>query len=60
MLDILKSLVPSLAPKKILVDFEKACFGEVRSAFPSAEVKGYYFHLYQSLIRKINNVGLKN
>lgn len=35
-----------------------ADFG-IRIAFPDAEVKGCYFHLYQSLIRKINSVGLK-
>ena len=42
----------------MFVDFEKACMNAVNIAFPDVEVKGCYFHLCQSLIRKIN-VGLK-
>ena len=30
-----------------MIDFEKACISAVNIAFPSAEVKGYYFHLCQ-------------
>ena len=59
MFDIMKSLLPNLAPQKVLVDFEKACMNAVRIAFPNAEVKGCYFHLCQSLVRKVNSVGLK-
>ena len=59
MFEIMKLLVPNLVPQKVLVDFEKACMNAVRIAFPHAEVKGCYFHLCQSLIRKISNVGLK-
>ncbi|XP_053148756.1 uncharacterized protein LOC128343547 isoform X2 [Hemicordylus capensis] len=59
MFEIMKLLIPNLAPQRVLVDFEKACMNAVRIVFPHAEVKGCYFHLCQSLIRKINNVGLK-
>ncbi|GLV31394.1 hypothetical protein CBL_10773 [Carabus blaptoides fortunei] len=59
MFEILKILIPNLAPQKVLVDFEKACMSAVRIAFPHAVVKGCYFHLNQSVIRKINSVGLK-
>jgi hypothetical protein len=59
MFEIMKLLIPNLAPLKVLVDFEKACMNAVRIAFPHAEVKGCYFHLCQSLVRKINSVGLK-
>jgi hypothetical protein len=43
MFEIMKLLVPNLAPQKVLVDFEKACMNAVRIAFPHAEVKGCYF-----------------
>lgn len=59
MFEILKYLLPNLAPQKMLIDFEKACISAVNIAFPNAEVKGCYFHLCQSLIRKVNSVGLK-
>jgi len=59
MFDILKELVPDMMPQKILLDFEKACMSAAQIAFPQAEIKGCYFHLSQSILRKINNVGLK-
>lgn len=59
MLTILKQLVPNIMPQKILLDFEKACMSAAQIAFTQAEVKGCYFHLCQSVIRKINSVGLK-
>ena len=60
MCQILKQLLPNLTPQKVLVDFEKVCISAVHSNFPNAEVKGCYFHLCQSLIRKICSVGLKS
>ena len=59
MFEILKFLLPSLAPQKVFVDFEKACVSAVNIAFPNAEVKGCYFHLCQNLIRKVDSVGMK-
>lgn len=59
MFEILKHLLPSLAPQNVFVDFEKACIGAVNIAFPKAEVKGCYFHLCQSLVRKVDDVGLR-
>ena len=59
MFEILKSLLPDLGPTQIFVDFEKAAINAARIAFPQAEIKGCYFHLSQSVIRKINAVGLK-
>jgi hypothetical protein len=59
MFEILKELLPNLSPRKVLVDFEKACMSAALIAFPQTDVKGCHFHLCQSLIRKINSVGLK-
>ena len=59
MLQILKSIVPSLNPQKVLVDFEKACMNAIHLEFPDTEIKGCYFHLCQSVIRKANSLGLK-
>lgn len=43
----------------ILLDFEKACMSAAQIAFPQTDLKGCYFHLCQSVVRKINSVGLK-
>lgn len=59
MFQIMLMLIPSLAPDIILLDFEMAAINAARNAFPQAEVKGCYFHLCQSILRKIGNVGLK-
>lgn len=59
MFEILKSLIPNFTPAKILVDFEKACINAAAMSFPGVTIKGCYFHLTQSLIRKINSEGLK-
>ena len=55
----LKRLVPLAAPRKILVDFERAPMNAFGEAFPDAVVTGCYFHLNQSVVRKKDEVGLK-
>lgn len=55
----LKTLIPRAAPRKILVDFERASMNAFHDAFPLATVTGCYFHLTQSVLRKVNEVGLK-
>lgn len=60
MFTILKELVPDVMPQHIMLDFEKACMTAAQMAFPQANVRGCYFHLCQSLVRKINIVGLKS
>src|ERR1051325_1749094 len=56
----LKKLIPLAAPQSILVDFEKAAINSFSTAFPSASVRGCYFHLCQSVVRKVNEVGIKS
>ena len=58
MFDILKMLVPDLNPTQILLDFEKASIKAAITSFPQADIKDCYFHLCQSLLRKVNSVGL--
>jgi hypothetical protein len=43
----------------VLLDFERAAINAFSAAYPTAVVTGCYFHLCQSLIRKVNEVGLK-
>lgn len=52
-------LIPMSAPTVILTDFEAAAMGAFRNAFPNARITGCYFHLAQSVLRKVNEVGLK-
>ena len=42
-----------------MLDFEKASMKAATTSFPQANIKGCYFHLCQSLLRKVNSVGLK-
>src|SRR6218665_1033963 len=59
MLMAIKELVPVANPTNVLVDFESASIGAFRNAFPNARVSGCYFHLSQSILRKVNEVGMK-
>ena len=46
-------------PSRILLDFESAAINAFRPAFPSATATGCYFHLTQSIMRKVNEIGMK-
>ncbi|KII61414.1 hypothetical protein RF11_12829 [Thelohanellus kitauei] len=52
-------LVPTCTPWIILTDFETAAMSSFREAFPSATISGCYFHLCQSVLRKVNELGMK-
>lgn len=58
-LDQLLIIIPTAAPTVILTDFESAAMGAFRARFPNARISGCYFHLAQSILRKVNEVGLK-
>lgn len=55
----LKNLIPMANPDRILVDFEIAAMNAFRDAFPNAVVAGCYFHLTQSVTRKVQEIGMK-
>lgn len=59
MLVALRDLVPAANPATVLVDFEVATIGAFKAAYPNAHVSGCYFHLSQSVIRKVNEIGMK-
>jgi len=59
MLMAIKELVPVANPTNVLVDVEPASIGAFRNAFPNVRVSGCYFHLWQSILRKVNEVGMK-
>uniref|UniRef100_H3ACD2 MULE transposase domain-containing protein n=1 Tax=Latimeria chalumnae TaxID=7897 RepID=H3ACD2_LATCH len=57
LLQVLTHLVPAASPKQI--DFESAAMSAFRKAFPDATLRGCYFHLCQSVIRKVQEIGMK-
>ena len=59
MLQILHDIIPAADPIKITVDFEMAAMNAFRAKFPHADVTGCFFHLSQSVIRKVSELGLK-
>jgi hypothetical protein len=50
----------NLSPPIIITDFEQAVINAVQSEFPDSIHKGCFFHLCQSLWRKIQSEGLAN
>lgn len=59
LLQEIKRLIPTANPKKVLVDFETATMSAFGASFPAATITGCYFHLCQSIIRKVNGLGIK-
>ena len=58
-LQALIDLAPNCRPEKILLDFEQAALQSFQKTFPEAHLSGCFFHLSQSYMRKINELGLK-
>jgi len=46
------------SPEGILLGFESAAINAFRSALPNATVAGCYFHFTQSVMRKVNEIGM--
>ena len=59
-MDEIKRLIPLANPEKILLDFEKAATNEFTAAYPIARILGCYFHLTQSILRKVSDIGMKS
>lgn len=59
MISILNIIIPNANPARILVDFEQAPINAFRLQYPNANMSGCFFHLSQSVIRKLSECGLK-
>ena len=59
-LDEIKRLIPLANPEKILLDFEKAAINAFTAAYPNTRILGCYFHLTQSILRKVSDIGMKS
>ena len=58
-LQALIDLAPNCRPEKNLLDFEQAALQSFQKKFSEAHLSGCFFHLSQSNMRKINELGLK-
>ena len=56
---IIQQLCPGSNPQFLLVDFEKAAINTFAEVWPRANIKGCFFHLSQSVYRKVQDLGLK-
>lgn len=54
-----KFRIARFGPQEIMTDFEKGIINASSTAFPDTHVKCCFFHLKQSLYRKIQEVGLQ-
>ncbi|CAF4499658.1 unnamed protein product [Rotaria socialis] len=48
------------SPRAVMLDFKQASFGAFQAAFPNASLSGCYFHLRQSIHRKLQELGHQN
>lgn len=56
---LIKLYAPNLNPRFCIIDFELTAKAAIISAFPHVEVRGCFFHLCQSIWRKIQDLGLR-
>ena len=49
-----------LKPRNVSTDFERAAITAFNNVFPGVMVTGCHFHLGQSVLRKVNQLGLKS
>jgi hypothetical protein len=57
--DAVKGMIPIAAPGRILLEFQNASMGAFRSLLPTATAMGRYFHLTQSVVGKVQEIGLE-
>ncbi|KAI1695223.1 MULE transposase domain-containing protein [Ditylenchus destructor] len=49
-----------ISPTTIITDFEKAQLNAISNIFPTATMHGCYFHFTQAIVRKLNELDMKN
>ena len=57
--EVLK-VAPNWSPRSVMMDFEQASIISFQRTFPNAALSGCYFHLRQSLHRKLQALGHQN
>ena len=57
---ILKDKRPDCDPENVTLDFEKSAINAFMTVYPDANINGCFFHLSQSIWRKIQITGLSN
>ena len=55
----IKDLVPDFAPTSAMADFEEASVSGFRDVFGDINVAGCWFHYAQSIVKRVNKVGLR-
>ncbi len=58
MFQIVRQKVP-IQPSKLILDFEKGAHQAFHQVYPDVPTAGCYFHLKQSVLRKVQEFGLK-
>lgn len=53
LIDEILNIAPRWAPRAIMLDFEQSSIGAFQGAFPNVSLSGCYFHLRQSIHRKL-------
>ena len=59
MWQIIKQLCPDSNPQYLLVDFERAAIKTFTEIWPRTFIRGCFFHLSQSVYRKVQDSGMK-
>ncbi|CAF3945239.1 unnamed protein product [Rotaria sp. Silwood1] len=60
LIDQILQFAPHWNPNTIMLDFEQACIGVYETNFPNVLLSGCYFHLRQSIHRKLQALGCQN
>ena len=55
----IQALGLDLAPETAICDFELSLIGALEAELPNVHVRGCFFHLSQSLLRKVGELGLR-
>lgn len=57
MFNMIKDLIPNLAPMQIHCDFEHAAFAAMKDCFPDTKINGCFFHLAQNMKKHLGAMG---
>ena len=52
--------IRNFKPRRLMTDFEKGIINACSDVFPDATINGCFFHMSQSVYRKIQNTGLQD